>query len=93
MQPLRFIQQETSNPPTDAAHFYSGPPSRIFANQGNQESRLRNTARRLLYAGTVPNEVRWKKPVAPPRVPLPAGNSFPEFRLLELAKGFEPLTL
>ena len=30
-------------------------------------------------------------------VPLPAGilllNSFPDFRILELAKGFEPLTL
>ena len=31
-----------------------------FANQGNQESRLRITARRSLHAGSVPNEVRWK---------------------------------
>jgi hypothetical protein len=31
-----------------------------FANQGNQESRLRSKTRRSLHAGAVPNEVRWK---------------------------------
>ena len=61
--------------------------SAIFANQGNQESRTQ-TARRSLHAGKVPNGVRLEKPVAPLSTPR-----LPEIRFLELAKGFEPLTL
>jgi hypothetical protein len=67
-----------------------------FANQGNQESRLRMTTRRSLHAGYVPNGVRWKNLLR--RLLSPAAGirfqiSFPDFRMLELAKGFEPLTL
>ena len=70
----------------------SGPPNTSFANfatQGNQESRYEFTARRSLYAGSVPNifpdEVRWKNllrhPVAELKVPQPAG-SRPEIHFL-----------
>ena len=87
----------------------SGPPinfhNQTFANQGNQESRYEFAARRSLYAGSVPNiapsEVRWKNPlrhlVAETKISTAcrkfALNSFPAFHMLELAKGFEPLTL
>jgi hypothetical protein len=61
-----------------------------FANQGNQESRYETTARRSLLAGTFPNEVRWKNLL---RRLTPCRKSVSQFRMLELAKGFEPLTL
>jgi len=76
MQPSRLIfvpiPQAISNPRTGAAHFYFGLTKREFRklrksgkpSHENQESRYEFTARRSLYAGSVPNlfpdEVRWK---------------------------------
>jgi hypothetical protein len=102
MQSLRFIQQ-ARDPQTDAAHFYSGPPKLLFrnqtfaksdlANKGNQESRLRLAARRSLHAGSVPNEVRWKNLLRHLEFCCLPEIHFPDLRMLELAKGFEPPTL
>src|ERR1022692_278913 len=81
MQPSRFIRQTIFYRAIHSAHgkpadrgstlHSSDSPNRVsqirlFATQGNQESRLRITARRSLHAGTFPNEVRLEKPVAPP---------------------------
>jgi hypothetical protein len=70
--------------------------NQTFATQGDQESRLRITARRSLHAGYFPNEVRWKNLLRHlefrclPEVRFLIFVS--DLRILELAKGFEPLT-
>jgi hypothetical protein len=69
-----------------------GPQFKVSQTQISQiretKNRARKTARRSLHAGKVPNGVRLEKPVAPLSTPR-----LPEIRFLELAKGFEPLTL
>jgi hypothetical protein len=68
------------------------PEIRVSQNHGNQESRVQDRAKTT----TRRNSSEWsvlEKPVAPLPSPPPAGNSFLPCRSLELAKGFEPLTL
>jgi len=75
MQPLRFIQQDIVRiREPKAAHFYCRTAkldfanfanrlfaNQVFANQGRPRLALYEcAARRLLHAGAVPNEVRWK---------------------------------
>jgi hypothetical protein len=55
--------------------------NQVFANQGNQESRLRITTRRSLHAGVRPEWSALEKPVAPPLAKLCClPEARPEFR-------------
>ena len=98
MQSPRFSQQTgrastlTSFRPPD----YRSPSfcKLVFANQGNQESRLRIycakiTTRRITFRMECVGKTCC---AATYRVPPPVDFTL-EFRFLELAKGFEPLTL
>src|SRR5258708_17861294 len=105
MQPLCSIRQPPScgppegtpvSPQNKMQHSHTcTSANRVpqFSQSRETKNRARKTARRSLHAGKVPNGVRLEKPVAPLSTPRLPEIRFVVVVTLELAKGFEPLTL